>query len=204
MASLLVQALTTNRFEAITVSNVVDAVTAVAEFDPDAVVIDIDLGDGPTGLDLALRLQIEHPDVATIFLTKYPDPSAAGQGDVRVPPGSVYLDKDAIFEIPTLVAGIEAALQGEPGGWRHDLHPTGPLAALTRAQREVLHLAALGYTNAAIARRRGTGERAVELLLHSALQSLGVPSRDDLNPRAVAIRTYIELAGVPTGPIPPP
>ena len=70
------------------------------------------------------------------------------------------------------------------------------LLTLTPTQLQVLRLASAGYTNAAIARRRGTSERAVEMLLQSASTRLGVVAESERNTRVVTIRRYLEAAGL--------
>lgn len=81
-----------------------------------------------------------------------------------------------------------------------DATPDGCLSHLTPKQIDVLRMAAQGLTNGAIARGRGTGERSVEMLLHSVYAALRIETTGDLNPRVEAIRAYIEAAGLPTRP----
>jgi DNA-binding response OmpR family regulator len=66
MASLLASALTSAGFSVETASDVLEAREAVRNFDPDAVLLDISLGDGPSGLDLAHVLNRQRPDIALI------------------------------------------------------------------------------------------------------------------------------------------
>ena len=40
----------------------------------DRKVLDIELGDGPTGIDLALILRRNIPEIALVFLTHIPEP----------------------------------------------------------------------------------------------------------------------------------
>ncbi len=58
----------------------------VAAFDPDAAVIDLNLGAGPNGIDLAHILSHQNPGVALLLLTKLPDLRAAGYTEADLPP----------------------------------------------------------------------------------------------------------------------
>ena len=99
-----------------------------------------------------------------------------------------------------LFEAIESVLAEQSGRVRHDLAPDRPLAQLTAKQVDVLHMAAQGLTNAAIARERHVSERSVEMLLHSVFQTLGIATHGDVNPRVEAIRHYIDAAGMPERP----
>ena len=70
MASLLAEVLFGHGFAAETAQDVIEARAAIRHFDPDGILMDISLGDGPSGLDLARVLAGQRPDIAIIFLTK--------------------------------------------------------------------------------------------------------------------------------------
>lgn len=59
-------------------ADVASARTVVRDFDPDCVLIDISLGSGPSGTDLAFMLSQERPEIALLFLTRHPDLRTAG------------------------------------------------------------------------------------------------------------------------------
>lgn len=64
MGSLLADALMAHKFEVQIAANVKEAREAVSSFDPDGILLDISLGDGPSGLDLAHVLAAQRPDIA--------------------------------------------------------------------------------------------------------------------------------------------
>jgi DNA-binding NarL/FixJ family response regulator len=53
-------------------------------------------------------------------------------------------------------------------------------------------LLAEGYTNAAIAVRRGTSLRATEALVQRTFSTLGLKNDEDFNPRVLAVRMWQE------------
>lgn len=200
MATLLQQLLEAEGFEVRTAADVLEARSCVEQFDPDAALLDIELGDGPTGLDLAHVLHEQHPDIALIFLTKHPDLRSAGVTMDRLPPQCGFLRKDMVSDSNYLLEAINAVLTDQPRGYRHDLGPARPLMELTSAQLEVLRLAAQGLTNSAIARRREVSERAIERMLQLIFAQLDIQPGGDINPRVEAVRRYVEAAGLPARP----
>lgn len=197
VGTLLSQALEHAGFTARAATSALEARALVASFDPDAALIDINLGPGPSGLEFGHLLHRTHPHVALVFLTKYFDPRATSGSTWTVPAGSAFLSKDRITDPAVLTACLESALREDGSPIRHDLASSSSLAALTETQMEILRLAALGLTNSAIARRRGTAERTVEQRLQATYEALGIPVSPDINPRVESIKRYIVEAGLP-------
>jgi DNA-binding NarL/FixJ family response regulator len=71
------------------------------------------------------------------------------------------------------------------------------LAVLTRKQREVLHLMAMGYSNGEIARKRGITVSGVEQAVTAIFKAMNLEVGSDLVPRVEAVRRYITAVGVP-------
>ena len=120
MASLLSEVLTGQGFEVRTAPDVLLARRAVDAFDPDAALLDISLGDGPSGLDLAHVLHAQRPDIALLFLTKHADQRTAGLTDDDLPPGCGFLRKDRVRDTDSLLASLEAVLAEHPDRVRDD------------------------------------------------------------------------------------
>jgi len=74
------------------------------------------------------------------------------------------------------------------------------LAVLTRKQREVLHLMAMGYSNCEIARKRGITVSGVEQAVTAIFKAMQLEVGSDLVPRVEAVRRYITAVGVPERP----
>lgn len=198
--ALLKEVLGKQGFEVETATSAREARALLDEFDPDAALLDIALGDGPSGVALAHLIAREYPATAILFLTRFHDPHAAGLVTMDMPPDCGFLRKDRIADTAYLVDAIEAALRDHPGEFRHDMADDNPLSALTPNQQSVLRMVAQGLTNAAIARRRGTTQSAVEQSLSAIFRTLGIEQHGELNPRVQAARMYITAAGVPDQP----
>ena len=180
------------------VGNAAAAMAAVSTFTPDAILLDLDLGMGPTGVDVAQAVAAQEPNVAIVMLTRYSDVRAAGYPRDALPPGCTYMSKDECVDVDQLLDTISRALRGPVADSGRAGQRSSELAALTDAQLDAVRLASLGLTNAAIASRRGTSDRAVEMLLRSAAAKLGIASDDDFNRRVLVVRRYFTLTGGPT------
>lgn len=197
MASLLADVLVANNFRVETAEDVIQARAAIRTFDPDGILLDISLGDGPSGLDLARVLVRQRPDIAIIFLTKHPDPRTAGLEVDEVPEGSGFLRKDRVRDTEYLLRSIEAVMTDRPREVRHDMDPDKPLDGLSSKHIDVLRLMATGYTNEHIARIKGVALSTVERWTAEIFRDLGIDGKSGVNPRVEAVRQFIAAAGIP-------
>lgn len=195
MGALLVDSLTAAGFTAECASDAVGALVATREFDPDAIILDIDLGCGPSGLDVGLVLHQTRPDVAVVYLTEKPDAvTAAGQA---LPAGAGFLLKQQVRHTASLVSALESVLADQPQMARQDPAALARLPGLDGRQLATLRMVAQGLTNAAIAARLGVSQSSVERRLMGLFRALGIQSHQDLNPRVEAARRYIAACGMP-------
>jgi DNA-binding NarL/FixJ family response regulator len=166
--------------------------------EPDAVVLDVDLGPGVNGFDLADAFTAQTPSLAVLFLSTLPDARFAGRNPDSLPVGVGYVRKDQISEPRVLIEALDAVLRGsERDTPRQDLDPGRPMAGLTRTQIEVLRMVALGMTNQQIANERGTSTRAVHNVLSRSMALIGADMTDEGSARVVAAREFIRAAGLP-------
>jgi DNA-binding NarL/FixJ family response regulator len=160
------------------------------DFEPNVVVSDLDLGGGPTGVDLLNRVHEERPWVGLVALTSHAAPTLAMGTGSGLPEGVVYLVKARMSSITDVQTAIEAAISHAqvrpPMGRVED----GSLIELSPAQAEILHLMAEGYSNAGIAEKRGTSMRAAESLVQRTMQALGIEADAALNSRVRAVRMW--------------
>jgi DNA-binding NarL/FixJ family response regulator len=197
LSSLMVEVLRGAGFAVAQAASAVEARTLIDDFDPDAALVDVHLGPGPSGLHLAHVLARTHPHVGVLLLSRFADLSAAGLDGFALPAGSVFVPKDRIVDKDVLLGAVDAVLAGRSNPAAGD-QELGPLEALSRTQLSVLRLAASGLSNSAIAARRGTSERSVEQHLQAVYAALGIEPGGDVNLRVEAVRRYIEVAGLPS------
>lgn len=193
VGGLLCEALEAAGYEARHAESAAAARGAAERFDPDAALIDIDLGDGPSGIDLARVFERTRPELVAVMLTA--QPSAAVQDHLPARVG--FIRKSLISEPGALLDALDTALRRGGEGVHHDIEGPQPLAALSPSQREVLRLIALGLSNGEIAKRRGITRSGAEQAVGAVFRALGLQQGEQLMPRVEAARIYIEARGLP-------
>ena len=190
--SLVANLLEGSNFEVQTAANALDAKRAVRVVDPDAAIIDINLGDGPDGFDVAQALRKQNPELAIVFLTSQPDPRFSGKSQDAVVKNAVYLNKSILDGTDALLQALEAALlERDTAKFRHDLLDSRPFANLNKSQLQVLRWIAEGKTNQQIAELRKRSLTATESLIARTLQALGIERDAGLNARVAAAVKFI-------------
>lgn len=165
------------------------------ELELDIVIIDLDLGQGPSGADLAYFVAKEYPDMVRLVLTKHPGLATAGIPGASLPEGTSFLSKEKITNYKVLGDAVDSVLQGKrvfrPGSIDRSL------AGLSAQQLQILRMMAQGYTTAEIARRRDRTHGAVEKMSTRVYKQLGLEPDGVVNPRTEAIRFYCRAFGTP-------
>lgn len=177
-----------------------DAETALALIDvhdPDALIVDLDLGHGPSGLDVIGVLGDRIAEFGVLVLSNYPSPAAMTRG-AALPESVGYLMKRKVSDPDEVIEALEAVLTTS-GATHPDQREDLPseIAALTPAQLELLRLIAMGYSNDMIARERGVTLRSVESLVNRVFTALGLASDSRSNARVKAAMLYARAMGIP-------
>lgn len=189
--ALLTQSLGSAGYDVVaSCASTAEAMQALQRVKPDVALVDLHLGEGPTGLDLARILNRQFPHVRVVVLTSYEDPRLLS-GDLTLDKLDVtYVVKQNVVSTEVIIEAIRRALAGS----------TRPLTAkvdLTDSQMETLRLMAEGLTNAEIAQRRTVTERAVEDTIRRVSARLDIDSSDGGNTRALLLREYFRMIGSP-------
>jgi DNA-binding NarL/FixJ family response regulator len=179
---------------------------AVVEHEPDVVVSDIRMPPTKTdeGIQIALQLRQERPQVGVVLLSQHADAVFAlkllegGSG------GRAYLLKERVGDVGELTSAVERVAEGGSV-----IDPTvveqlvaanrgpqdTPLTTLTPRELEVLGEMAQGKSNAAIAATLFLSERAIEKHTNSIFAKLGLSEERDLNRRVKAVLLYLHEHG---------
>ena len=198
LRSLIADGISGSGFTVAVAASAVEAKQVILNFDPDVAVLDIELGTGPTGLDIAEYIAKQKPHIAIVMLTHLPDPRFAGGDSKSIPKHAAYIRKETITKPGALVEIIERVLRDEVNSeLRQHLDPERPLGTLSKSQISVLRDIALGLSNAEIADHRDSTVRAVEQLIRRTLVAAGIKGNQSLSTRTTAARAYIEAAGLP-------
>ena len=190
LRDLLAKSIESAGFDVSTAANAADAKRVLKISDPDALVLDIELGPGPNGLDLAQVVARQYPSVGIVFLTNLPDPRFTGVNGKPISSHHAYIRKSVVHSGNELINVLEAVLRDKvTKEYRHDLASNRPLAQLSKRQLATLQLVAEGKTNAQIAAIRGTTVRAVESMLSRIFEAMGIDQTAS-NPRVEAVTKF--------------
>lgn len=161
---------------------------------PDLAILDLDLGPGPTGIDVAYGLRKTFPALSVIILSSYQDPRLLG-ANRELPDGAIYLSKRDVGDVEVLRNAINEVVQ-TPRGKREGA-PELRLAGrkLSDNQVEIMRLVAEGCSNAEIARRRILTEAAVEKAIARLIKQLELSPTKDENARVLITQAYFSLIG---------
>jgi DNA-binding NarL/FixJ family response regulator len=164
---------------------------------PDALIVDLDLGQGPSGLEVIGALGDRVAEFGVLILSNYPSATALAPGS-SLPPTVGYLMKRKVSDPDEIVNALEAVLSDVvPSRPDHrELVPT-ELAELTAAQFELLRMIALGYSNDMIARERGVTVRSVETMVNRLFTTLGLSADSRSNARVKAAMLFARTMGIP-------
>lgn len=196
--SLLAGYLESAGFLVTTAATAKEANRLIRAVDPDAVVLDIDLGPGPSGLDIAATLNKTSNEVGIVFLTNFSDPRFAGEEMTKVHPKAAYLNKHMLTDSSTLLEALNAVLlELDIESYRFDKRDDRPLAHLSSSQIQALRLLAEGKTNQQIAEARQRSIQATESLITRTLSALGLDPTADINTRVTAAKEFMSQIGPP-------
>jgi DNA-binding NarL/FixJ family response regulator len=177
-----------------------DLMRKVRGHKPDVAIVDIRLP--PThsdeGLQAALQIRSEHPDVAVLVLSQYVELGLAMKLLSDSAESVGYLLKDRISDVDDFVGAVRRVADGgsalDPiivstllSRQRDD----DPLATLTPREREVLELMATGSSNQGIADKLVITVRAVEKYVSSIFGKLGLPSTGSESRRVLAVLMFL-------------
>lgn len=168
---------------------VLEAMSIAHELRPGIAILDLDLGEGPTGADLAHGLRRLDASIALLMLTSYEHPSQAGP--IRdLPDRCAYLVKGDLGDVSVLVDAMAHARSGDAASLRHQLS-----ADLSDSQWTLMRLVAAGYTNAEIARRTDASESAVNKANTRLVHTLNIGGGAESNVRVLIAREYFHRTG---------
>lgn len=198
--SSIVGALTGNGISVVeSVGTSAEAVTAFETHDPDAVLVDLDLGYGPTGLDLIRAFRIRKPTLGVVLLTTYSDPRLLRSNLPDIPTGTEYLVKSNVHEIAVVTQAISQAISNAGSARTKSRTPRNDIPreilGLTDIQIETLRMVSQGHTNSEIAKQRFVSEKAVEQTISKIAKALEIPAATNQNQRVHIARVYFRLTG---------
>ena len=152
------------------------AVEQVRLHDPDLLLLDISMPEGPAGIEAAARVARECPRTRVLMLSMHASPLYVQQSMAAGALGSLVKDA-APTELAQAIREVRAGRRYVSPSAAVTLRaPSEPAQheQLTPRQLEVLRLVAEGLSTKAIARRLDLGVKTVDTHRHQICQRLGV------------------------------
>ena len=180
-----------------------EALREIPTLGVNAVFLDLHLGAGPTGIDLAVALRRRMPRLGVVLLTTFDDPRLLSSTLPEPPAGTQYVTKRTVGSVEQLISVLRDAMAAvtpgagaAPSGRAPGPDATSEVSGLSDIQVETLRLVAQGLSNAEIARRRDVTEGAVEATIGRLTKLLGVAPDAALNQRVHLAQVYFRSLGL--------
>jgi DNA-binding NarL/FixJ family response regulator len=185
--SMLKQILEAADFSVTTALTVAEALYSISEVEPNLIITDLDLGNGPNGADLINKISLEYPWINFIVLSTHRNPKLAIYPHISLPEGIIYITKSDLVDKNNLVSIVKESMTSN--SYRKNM-TADDLPILNSQQAEVLHLIAKGLSNQAIADMRGVSLRAVEISITKIYEILGISNDPTINTRLKAAEIW--------------
>lgn len=173
------------------------AISVMEQLKPEVVILDLHLGHGPTGLDLALSFRVRYPKLGIVLLTTFDDPRLLAPNLPELPRGAVYMVKKELVAISLLTKAIDLALNNVSDSETKSMDKRNVrlLDEFSNSQVETMRLVALGLSNREIAQRKGIAEKSVEQSISRLSNQLKIKKDEQMNIRVQIARLYYHLTG---------
>lgn len=176
-------------------SSASQALLAIPQLRPDLAILDLHLGAGPSGVDLARSLRAQLPNLGLVILSSFEDPRLLNSSLPSVPAGALYLTKSSVRDGATLNAALTKALLLSVDDKATSQVNSSPFSKFSSIQLETLRLMAKGLSNAEIAKRRFVTEKSVEISISRIAKKLGLQKSDTINQRVHIANVYFRASG---------
>jgi DNA-binding NarL/FixJ family response regulator len=173
------------------------AIVLARQTKPNVIVMDIELSSKMDGIDAALAIKRENPEIGIVILSAHDDPRYVTSLPLGESTGWAYLLKQTVRDVSTVVQAIEGCARGmvvlDPAVMAK-LHPRkgSNVYRLTSRQQDVLRLLAEGFNNATIAKKLALTERSVESYINVIYQHLGLTKGLEINMRVKAALMFLK------------
>lgn len=172
-----------------------EAIEAQRLHDPQVALLDLDLGIGASGIDVAIALREKNPKIGIVFLTTYKDPRLINSNIPSLPDGAIFLNKLEMNSTAKIAIQISLAIVKPLAKRSLPWVRRGPLSSLSAIQIEILKDVASGLSTSEIARKRGVTEQAIDKSINRISKNLGIPKSADSNLRVQIARAYFKNKG---------
>jgi DNA-binding NarL/FixJ family response regulator len=175
-----------------------DASTAMHLFRqirPQACLLDIELGSGPNGIDLARAMRKINPKVGITFLTSIQDPRLINLKGLQLPSGSKYLAKKSVSSAEQISQVITESIEIATLDTQSNKSELISELKLTNGQFELVRMIAEGLSNREIASQKVMTVKSTENAIARLAKRLKITDTGSSSQRVLIAKRYFEMIG---------
>lgn len=177
--------------EASSAKEAMNAITRNKDCNPNVALLDLDLGDGPTGIDLAWGLRRHNPLIGLVILSSYKDPRLTGRKLPELPQYAQYLIKSEVTDAEIL---IQSLLQSRHHDGSAEISKSNS-HELTDSEINLLRLVWEGHSNSQIGKIKSITPKSVETAISRLSKKIDIEYSNEINQRILLAKFYQELTG---------
>jgi DNA-binding NarL/FixJ family response regulator len=165
------------------------------QFQPDACLLDIELGTGPNGIDVARAIRKLDSKVGIVFLTSIEDPRLMNLKGLDLPIGSIYLPKKSVSGSEEISDAISAAIGNANSELQSQQTKFKSGLDLSFGQFELIRMIAEGLSNREIASQKVMTVKSTENAIARLAKKLKITDTGSNSQRVLLAKKYFELMG---------
>lgn len=165
------------------------------ELKPAVCLLDIEIGAGPNGIDVARAMRRLNPVVGIVFLTSVQDPRLIDLKGLDLPTGSYYMAKNSISEPGEIALALLDSISLAKSGSVCEIRTSVPALNLSNGQYELIRFIAEGLSNKEIASRKVVTIKSAENSIARLAKKLQIQDLTANSQRVLIAKKYFELIG---------
>ena len=165
------------------------------QFQPDACLLDIELGTGPNGIDVARAIRKLDSKVGIVFLTSIEDPRLMNLKGLDLPIGSIFLPKKSVSGSEEISDAISAAIGNANSEVQSQQTRFKSGLDLSFGQFELIRMIAEGLSNREIASQKVMTVKSTENAIARLAKKLKITDTGSNSQRVLLAKKYFQLMG---------
>lgn len=172
------------------------AIKAFKKHSPDAVVLDLDLGDGPNGYELAIVMRQINPNLGIVLYSSFNDERFIVKRNLHKLSKYIFLRKSEIVTNNALYEAINQSLEiiSEDKKYRNEKIEKF-YKHFNEREIELMSYVAAGFSNKKIASFLKIEIKSCENAISRLAKKLTLPQEDNSNQRVLITRKFLEYCG---------
>jgi DNA-binding NarL/FixJ family response regulator len=165
------------------------------EVNPTACLLDIEIGAGPNGIDVARAMRRLNPLVGIVFLTSVQDPRLIDLKGLDLPTGSYYMAKVSVSNSQEIGSVLRDSISAAKSDAACEIRTEVPALNLSTGQYELIRLIAEGLSNKEIASRKVVTIKSAENSIARLAKKLDIQDLTANSQRVLLAKKYFQLIG---------